>query len=49
MSELEEGKCFLCKKTTEDSEAYIHLECAIAYSEQIQNKRKIKQKEKDGN
>ena len=39
----EKGVCFLCRKNTEDHEAYLHHECAIAYEDH----KRIKLKEYD--
>ena len=27
------GQCFICKQKTQDPEAYVHTECAYAYSD----------------
>ena len=42
------GQCFLCRKPTEDKEAYIHYECAISYSEDKQKRIKEAWADKNG-
>jgi len=34
------GECFICKGKVEDPESYLHYECAVAYSDDKEKRRK---------